>query len=151
MTLGEKLTDLSYLREMSGNDHSIIKEMIDIFIEQVPEFLEEISESFESRDWHALGAFSHKAKSSVRTMGMEKTGGYLERLEHFAKGNLKLELQIKQEKGIEFSPSDEKKWVNVKYETKNDIELKYIPELVEGFLDQCPLAIKELKDTLGQL
>lgn len=151
MTLREKLTDLSYLREMSGNDYVIIKEMIDIFIEQIPEFLEDVSSSFESRDWQALGAISHKAKSSVRTMGMEKAGSYLEQLEHFAKGNLKFELQIKQEKGIDFSTSDEKNWNNVKYETKNDIELKYIPELVEGFLTQCPLAVKELKETLGQL
>ena len=72
MTLGEKLTDLSYLKEMSGNDYSIIKEMIDIFIEQVPEFLDEVSNSFESQDLQALGAVAHKAKSSVRTMGMEK-------------------------------------------------------------------------------
>ncbi|MDE5419519.1 Hpt domain-containing protein [Labilibaculum sp. DW002] len=150
MTLGEKLTDLSYLKEMSGNDYSIIKEMIDIFIEQVPEFLDEVSNSFESQDWQALGAVAHKAKSSVRTMGMEKTGSYLEQLEHFSKGNLKFDLQIKKEKGIEFSPSDEKNWINVKYETKNDIELKHIPELVEGFLTQCPLAIRELKETLEQ-
>ncbi len=151
MTLGEKHTDLSYLKEMSGNDHGIIKEMIDIFIEQVPEFLEEVSLSFETQNWQALGAVAHKAKSSVRAMGMEKTGMYLEQLECFSKGNLKLELQIKKEKGTEFSPSDEKNWANVKNENKNDIELKYIPELVEGFLTQCPLAIRELNETLKQL
>lgn len=151
MTQKEKLTDLSYLKEMSGNDFSIISEMIDIFIEQIPEFVDEVSVSFESRDWEALGAIAHKAKSSVRTMGMEMVGTYLEDLEHFSKGNLKFQLQLKKEKGIQLDTYDEKNWANVKYETKNDIELKYIPDLVEGFLTKCPLAIVELKESLKNI
>jgi HPt (histidine-containing phosphotransfer) domain-containing protein len=151
MTQGKKITDLSYLKEMSGNDNSIIGEMIDIFLEQIPEFEEEISSSFETQNWQELGAIAHKAKSSVRTMGMENSGDCLEQLEHFSKGNLKFELQLKKEEGIEFSDQDEKNWTNVKSETMNDIELKLIPELVEEFLSQCPLAINELKETLRQL
>ncbi|MDM8161754.1 Hpt domain-containing protein [Labilibaculum sp. K2S] len=125
--------------------------MIDIFLEQIPEFEEEISRSFETQNWQDLGAITHKAKSSVRTMGMEKSGDCLEQLEHFSKGNLKFELQLKTENSIEFSPQDEKNWTNVKNETMNDIDLVHIPVLVEEFLSQCPLAIKELKETLGQL
>ncbi|PKQ60935.1 hypothetical protein BZG02_17460 [Labilibaculum filiforme] len=151
MTKGEKITDLSYLREMSGNDKSIIGEMIDIFLEQIPEFEEEIARSLKVQDWQDLGAIAHKAKSSMRTMGMENSGDCLEQLEHFSKGNLKFELQQKKEKGIEFNPEDEKNWNNVKSETMNDIELKHIPLLVEEFLTQCPLAINELKETLEQL
>ena len=151
MTQGNRITDLSYLKEMSGNDNSIIEEMIEIFIEQVPEFKDEVSYHFERQDWNNLGAIAHKAKSSVRTMGMEYIGDCLEQLEHFAKGNLKFELQLKQEKGIELSPEEEKSWNNVKNETKNDVELKHIPELVECFLAQCPLAVDELKENLKQL
>ncbi|MBN2595308.1 Hpt domain-containing protein [Labilibaculum sp.] len=145
------ITDLSYLKEMSGNDNNIISEMIDIFLEQIPEFEEEILRSFEAQNWQDLGAIAHKAKSSVRTMGMENSGDCLEQLEHFSKGNLKFELQLKRENNIEFSPQDEKNWTNVKNETMNDIDLIHIPVLVEEFLSQCTLAIKELKETLGQL
>lgn len=151
MTQGKKITDLSYLKEMSGNDNSIIGEMIDIFLEQIPEFEGEISSSFETQNWQELGAIAHKAKSSVRTMGMENSGDCLEQIEQFSKGNLKFELQLKKEKGIEFSTQDEKNWNNVKNETINDIELKHIPELVKEFLTQCPIARTELKETLGQL
>lgn len=151
MTQGNKITNLSYLMEMSGNDKGIIGEMIDIFMEQIPEFEEGITNSFETQNWKALGAIAHKAKSSVRTMGMKASGDCLEQLEHFSKGNLKFELQIKKDKGIEFSPEDEKNWTNVKSETKNDIDLTHIPELVEDFLAQCPIAINELKESLSQL
>lgn len=151
MTQGHKITDLSYLKEMSGNDKSIIEEMIEIFIEQIPEFTDEVSSNFDTRDWAGLGAIAHKAKSSVRTMGMEYIGDCLEQLEHFSKGNLKFELQIKKEKGVELSPDDEKNWSNVMNETSNDVELKHIPDLVECFLTNCPLAVDELKTTLQQL
>nr|WP_320120183.1 Hpt domain-containing protein [uncultured Marinifilum sp.] len=151
MTQKGKLTDLSYLKEMSGNDNSIIEEMIEIFIEQIPEFIVEVSSYFESHDWNGLGAVAHKAKSSVRTMGMEHIGECLEKLEHYSKGNLKLELQLKKDKGIELSTEDEKKWNNVMHEPLNDIDLKHIPELVNTFLSSCPLAIDELKSTLQEL
>jgi len=151
MTQGEKIIDLSYLREMSGNDKSIIKEMIEIFIDQIPEFEEEVSSRFEVQDWNGLGAIAHKAKSSVRTMGMEYMGECLEKLEHYSKGNLKFELQLKKEKSIEFSPEDEKCWRNVMHEHKNDVDLKEIPELVESFLNQCPKAMEELQYTLKHL
>lgn len=147
----EKITDLSYLKEMSGNDKSIIEEMIEIFIDQIPEFEEEITTHFDNQDWSKLGAIAHKAKSSVRTMGMEYLGDCLEQLEHFSKGNLKFDLQIKKEEGIDFTPEDEKNWNNVKFENKNDLELNHIPELVECFLSQIPLAIEELKETLRKL
>jgi HPt (histidine-containing phosphotransfer) domain-containing protein len=151
MTQDQKITDLSYLREMSGNDNDIIEEMIHIFIEQIPEFTNDISSNFEGQNWQGLGAVAHKAKSSVRTMGMEYMGDCLEQLEHFSKGNLKFELQIKKEKGLELSPEDEKNWKNVMHETTSDMDLKHIPELVECFLSNCPLVIEELKSTLKQL
>ena len=151
MNLHGKFIDLSYLKEMSGNDNNIIEEMIEIFIDQVPEFTENITNHFESQNWEGLGAVAHKAKSSVRTMGMEYMGDCLEQLEHFSKGNLKFELQIKKEKGIELSPEEKKNWLNVMHEAKNDIELKHIPELVECFLSKCPLAVEELKSSLKQL
>lgn len=146
-----KYTDLSYLREMSGNDTDIIREMIEIFIEQVSEFESEISAHFNSRDWGSLGAIAHKAKSSVRTMGMEQLGDSLEQLEHLSKGNCKLELQLKKDKGQAWNEMEEKCWFNVKNESIDDIELKEIPDLIDTFFDQCPKAIDELKQNMSEL
>jgi HPt (histidine-containing phosphotransfer) domain-containing protein len=125
--------------------------MIEIFIEQIPEFTNEIANCLESQNWAGLGAIAHKAKSSVRTMGMNGIGDCLEQLEHFSKGNLKFEIQLKKEQEIELSQADEKNWTNVMHETKNDVELNYIPELVEQFLTCCPIAVEELKSKAKQL
>ena len=80
-----EIIDLTYIREMSGDNQKIIKEMITIFLEQIPEFLDEMNSCHSSKDWHNLGMIAHKAKSSVAIMGMEKQSNDLKTLEILAK------------------------------------------------------------------
>lgn len=76
--------DLAYLESMSlGND--MIAEMIDLFVQQVPEFTEGLTTLLANGDYPALGALAHKAKSSVAAMGMNETAGDLKTLELTAK------------------------------------------------------------------
>lgn len=62
--------DLTYLNTMAGGDEEIIQEMIILFIEQVPEFIENFKKHLKEKDYIALGKEAHKAKSSVLIMGM---------------------------------------------------------------------------------
>jgi len=151
MNQNYKLIDLSYLKEMSGNNKDIMHEMVDIFIEQNPEFTEGISTHFKNKQWTNLGAIAHKAKSSVRIMGMIALGDCLEKIEHYSKGNQKIELQSKIEKRHKLDDEDLKIWNNVRNEDINDIELKFIPDLVNFFMIQSPLAINELKKAIQEL
>lgn len=80
-----EIVDLTYIREMSGDNQKIIKEMITIFLEQIPEFLDEMNSCNSNKDWHNLGLIAHKAKSSVAIMGMEKQSNDLKTLELLAK------------------------------------------------------------------
>ncbi len=76
--------DLEYLESMSlGND--MIAEMIDLFVQQIPEFTEGLTSLLASGDYPALGALAHKAKSSVAAMGMNSTAADLKTLELTAK------------------------------------------------------------------
>lgn len=136
---------------MAGNDNEIIREMLEIFIEQVPEFTNGISNSFSSQNWEEMGALAHKAKSSLRTMGMEQLGDLLETLEHLSKGNQKMYLSYKLQKGVELNKEDLKCWNNVKNESEDDLELKIIPTLVDTFMKQFPLAVNELRQNLSEL
>jgi HPt (histidine-containing phosphotransfer) domain-containing protein len=80
-----KYVDLSYLENMSGGSKSLIEEMVQIFIDQVPEFAMEMKELIEKKDYHSLGLLAHKAKSSVAIMGMNKLADNLKELELMAK------------------------------------------------------------------
>jgi HPt (histidine-containing phosphotransfer) domain-containing protein len=79
-------TDLEYLISMTGNDKEVTFEMIDIFIEQVGEFGQEMLELLECRKYKELGQLAHKAKSSVAIMGMHKLANQLKELEILAIG-----------------------------------------------------------------
>lgn len=77
--------DLTYLENMSMGSNEIITEMIQLFIDQLPEFTEGLTEHLRNGDFNALGALAHKAKSSVAVMGMNSLATDLKTLELSAK------------------------------------------------------------------
>ena len=87
----EKYVNLSYLENMSGGSKSLVKEMVEIFIEQVPEFTSEMKEYLEKKDYQSLGLLAHKAKSSVAIMGMDDLAQSLKDFELLAKENKNIE------------------------------------------------------------
>jgi HPt (histidine-containing phosphotransfer) domain-containing protein len=87
-------TDLSYLKEITGGENSIVIEMVEMFIEQVDEFKENLTKFLSDQNWVDLGKEAHKAKSSVLIVGMEELGKNLK----------KLQLLTEEEKEIETYP-----------------------------------------------
>lgn len=79
--------DLSYLESMAAGDNNLIKEMIEIFIEQVPEFICEMNKAISNNDSKALASTAHKAKSSVAIMGIINLIEDLKVLENIASNN----------------------------------------------------------------
>lgn len=73
--------DLNYLESISGGDPEIIQEMKDIFIAQVPEFIENLKKFLKEGQYIELGKEAHKAKSSVMIMGMEELARDLKTLQ----------------------------------------------------------------------
>jgi HPt (histidine-containing phosphotransfer) domain-containing protein len=85
------VTDLTYLKNMSGGDTEIIKEMIGIFNEQVQEYMIDMPKLLAEKNYFALGKLAHKAKSSVSIMGMTSVAADLKSLELQTKDNLSTE------------------------------------------------------------
>ena len=77
--------NVTYLEEVCGGSEEIIKEMVSIFLEQIPEFFGEMSNLLRTEKYHDLGLLAHKAKSSVAIMGMDYLAGKLKELELIAK------------------------------------------------------------------
>ncbi len=87
-------TDLSYLKEITGGESSIVIEMVEMFLAQVDEFKTNLNQHLNDKNWVDLGKEAHKAKSSVLIMGMEDLG---KNLKH-------LQLLTEEEKEIETYP-----------------------------------------------
>lgn len=77
--------NVTYLEEVCGGSKEIIKEMVGIFFDQVPEFYSEMKSLMEDKNYYDLGLLAHKAKSSVAIMGMQALAGRLKELELIAK------------------------------------------------------------------
>ena len=77
----QQLTNLSYLEEVTGGEAEIIKEFIEMFFEQIPEFRQGLRNYLNNKQWKELGDLAHKAKSSVMTFGMEDLGKHLKQLQ----------------------------------------------------------------------
>ncbi len=77
--------NLDYLHSMSGGMNELIIEMIDLFRDQIPEFLERMKKALNDKNWSELSEAAHKAKSSINIMGMDDLGNELNELEMKAK------------------------------------------------------------------
>ena len=74
-------TNLTYLRNITGGDKESIREIILLFVEQVPEFIGNMKKHLEEKNYIELGREAHKAKSSVMILGMEDLGHDLKALQ----------------------------------------------------------------------
>jgi HPt (histidine-containing phosphotransfer) domain-containing protein len=86
------LTDLSYLKGMTGGNPEVIKEMVNIFIEQVSEISESMDKALSEKNYIVLSKLSHKAKASVSIMGMNDLAATLKEFELKAAESKEIEL-----------------------------------------------------------
>ncbi len=76
-----RLTNLDYLKEITGGEPEITKEFIQMFFDQLPEFRDGMTNFLAEKKWKELGEIAHKAKSSVMTFGMNDLGHRLKELQ----------------------------------------------------------------------
>jgi len=79
------LMDLKYLQQMTNNDSQIMKEMIELFLNQLAEMREEIVLLVTDKNWFELSRLAHKIKSSALIMGAEQMSEEMKDLELLAK------------------------------------------------------------------
>ena len=55
--------DLSYLEQIADGNREFIQEMIGMFLTDIPQFLKQMEQHLETKDFDAVGRIAHKAKS----------------------------------------------------------------------------------------
>jgi HPt (histidine-containing phosphotransfer) domain-containing protein len=76
-----RLTNLDYLKEITGGEPEIMQEFIQMFFDQIPEFRDGLTSYLADKKYKELGELAHKAKSSVMTFGMNELGYRLKELQ----------------------------------------------------------------------
>ncbi len=73
--------DLTYLEEMSMGSTDVLVELVLLFLDQVPEYTDNLLSALTNLDFASLSLAAHKAKSSMAALGMHTMAADLERLE----------------------------------------------------------------------
>ena len=150
--------DLSYLESIAEGDRSVIKDLISIFLEQIPEFVDGLEKSFAEKQWLDIAAIAHKAKSSVISMGMEDLGNRdLKNLELIAKELYVREISDQKNpdptkereaeqlvKNLEGYDKERQVWI------KENANPETVSDIIEKFKKVCNEAETELKSEIQE-
>lgn len=79
-----KHVNLDVLKEISEGSHDLMRDLITLFINQVPTFSEQLDNYYKSEDYISLGKLAHKIKSSVAMMGISVLTSDMKKLELLA-------------------------------------------------------------------
>ena len=82
-----KYVKLNYLEELSNGNNEFIIEIINIFIQQVPEFISNMNKFLEDGNYESLSREAHTAKSSALIFNLEETAEILKTIEITASEN----------------------------------------------------------------
>jgi len=63
--------DFTYLNEMSRGDQSFIKEMIEIFLQEIPAAMIKIGVALEDKNWKQIADIVHRVKTNYMMVGLK--------------------------------------------------------------------------------
>lgn len=63
--------DLTYLRDVASGSAEFMVEMIDIFLDQTPDYFEKLDAAVKAKDWKTVADVSHKIKPTLVFMGVD--------------------------------------------------------------------------------
>ncbi|MCQ2229545.1 MAG: STAS domain-containing protein [Bacteroidales bacterium] len=144
-----QVIDLTYLHSISDGDRSLEDNLIEIFLQQLPEFENDLSSAYADDDFVRLAAAAHKAKSSILAMGMTACATSLKRLEMLCKliyidknsANSMSDSKIDDyQRQIDALPDELKTWI---YKNKSQ---NVVIELINFYKLQAELAKADLSE-----
>ncbi|MDB4925424.1 Hpt domain-containing protein [Mucilaginibacter sp.] len=73
--------DLSLLHEIADGSNEFIIESIDMFLQQTPSSLQDISNALEEMDWATASSAAHKLKATLGFFGMLNSQALIQHIE----------------------------------------------------------------------
>jgi HPt (histidine-containing phosphotransfer) domain-containing protein len=67
-----KITDLTYLIELSKGNRKFVSDMVKIFLEENPDEIRMLGEGIRSKDFDLINASAHKLRSTVPFVGLNR-------------------------------------------------------------------------------
>lgn len=85
-----RFINVDYIKEITDGNPELMKEFINLFIQQVPSFYSQMEHYYNTNEYVLLGKLAHKIKNSVAMMGIAELTSDMKRLEKLAQENEKV-------------------------------------------------------------
>ncbi len=82
---GERITDLSYLISLCGDDDDFKTEMIETFLKNTPPLIDDMKNYLLDSDWKKIGDIAHKMKPSFTFMGIHTAKELISNIERLGR------------------------------------------------------------------
>jgi PAS domain S-box-containing protein len=86
-----RLYDLTMVQSVSGGDEAFIKKMVALFIETVPQNIQDLKKAMEEANWEQVAKTAHKLKSTIDSMGIKSIHTEIRAVEANAKALVSVE------------------------------------------------------------
>lgn len=86
-----RLFDLSYLNQIFQGNQEMIRNIIGLFLQQVPRYIQEMEDCVQRNDLAGLHPLAHKAKSSISMLGLRTMEDMVLRIERSSKEHRNME------------------------------------------------------------
>ncbi len=88
---GEMVIDLTSLKEMTGGDPELMKEMLEIFLSKTPELIEQLEKEFNEKNYSVMSTVAHTMKPTFSYVGIQKGHDLSLKIEEFSEESDKKE------------------------------------------------------------
>ncbi len=78
------ITDLQYLYDLADGSFDFVKEMINLFLNSVPQSVTELQAAIDAADWHKVKTIAHRIKPSFGFIGAKNIQEQLSNMERNA-------------------------------------------------------------------
>ena len=82
MAADNSILDFTYLQQIAPPNSGLVEEMIELCLQNIPEYLENLSKAYERHDLEGVRKAAHKMKNSVNYIGVEELYRRLQRVEN---------------------------------------------------------------------
>lgn len=81
---GKKLYDLELIEKMCRGSLDLVKEMLNVFIEDLPHAVDEIKSAYQTRDFKTIKAVAHRVKPVLNFYAVHSLGHHIPKMEELA-------------------------------------------------------------------
>jgi HPt (histidine-containing phosphotransfer) domain-containing protein len=79
--------DLTFIRQMMGNDEKVVHKFLTIFKDQCPVQLQQLKKHYENQDWEALSNVAHSLKTQFKYLSSERLAEQIFEIESLAEAD----------------------------------------------------------------